>query len=75
MFITFVCFVVELRLTSLSGVIARYYLLWKMGLYQARNPVAGGFAPLEQYVGHSLKYLGPSQKTLRSIWCPNLVAS
>jgi len=35
---------------------------------QARN-----FAPLEKYIGHSLKNVGPSQKTLRPTLCPKLV--
>jgi len=28
--------------------------------------------PLEKCVGHSLKKMGPSQKTLRPTWCPKL---
>jgi len=31
------------------------------------------FSPLEKCVGHSLKNLGPSEKTLRPTWCPKLV--
>jgi len=32
------------------------------------------FSPtLEKSVGHCLKHLGPSQKTLRHTWCPKLV--
>jgi len=47
-------------------------------LPQARNqegevPLKLFSPPLEKFVGHSLKNLGPSQKTLRHIWCPKLV--
>jgi len=31
------------------------------------------FAPLEKCVGHSLKNLVPTQKTLHPAWCPKLV--
>ena len=47
---------------------------------QARNQGATGektpkffSLPLQKCVGHSFKYLGPSQKTLRPTWCPKLV--
>ena len=36
---------------------------------EGRNPIT----LLEKCVGHSLKYLGPSQKTLRPTWSPKLV--
>jgi len=43
------------------------------------RPVTKGrkrFLPLlEKCVGHCSKYLGPSQKTLRTSWCPKLVTS
>jgi len=29
--------------------------------------------PVEKFVRHSLKNLGPYQKTLRRFWCPKLV--
>jgi len=38
------------------------------------NPPKIVFAPLEKCVGHSLKNVGPSQKTLHPTWCPKLVA-
>jgi len=44
---------------------------------QARNQgdedTSNFFAPLEKCVGHSLKNLGPTQKTLPPTWCPKLV--
>ena len=48
------------------------------GFEQARNQTGEvppkSFSPsLEKCVGHSLKNLGPSQKTLRPTWCSNLV--
>jgi len=37
------------------------------------RPPCKNFRPLEKCFGHSVKYLGPSQKTLRPPWCPKLV--
>jgi len=39
-----------------------------------RPVTCGGASPIpEKRVGHSLKDLGPSQKTLRRPWCPKVV--
>jgi len=40
---------------------------------RGREPPKIFFAPLKKCVGHSLKNLGSSQKTLRPSWCPKLV--
>ena len=45
--------------------------------YTTRPVTRGGAEeaspPRETCVGHNLKNLGPSQKTLRPAWCPKLV--
>jgi len=43
------------------------------GAQGAKSPLENFSPPLKKCVGHNLKNLGPSQKSLRPSWCSKLV--